>query len=236
MSGVFFLLADQRAQRLRCRNTTGKDSMTQSSLENAVSGHAQPLAEVVPGYSANTPTNEDTDQFATAFTPAQESQASSSKNPSKKCACLVCLEVGVPDHSEHGPEQCRFIGCNRIRISRFYDLRHERSHYLQSRGPKEPQSPFYCPVENCRYRSNRWSDLRRHTTTKHCSDPVKLACSVIGCKHSGEGNGFTRPDKLKAHYESMHRGQRVPGQVSRALRPAPVSSYAEASGSSSNSA
>lgn len=229
--------------------------MTQSSPENAISGHAQPLAEAVPGYSANTPTNEDTDQVATALTPAQgidspgSGQASSSTNPSKNCTCLVCLEIGVLDYSNYGSKQCHFVGCDWTspwetskvlhsyyceRMLRLDRASHAKAHYQQSPGLKEPLSPFYCPVENCRFNTKRWVDLQRHTTTKHCSNPVKFACSVIGCKHSGEGNGFTRKDKLAAHYESMHRGQRVPGQVSRALQPAPASSYAEASEFSSN--
>lgn len=225
--------------------------MTQSSLENAISGHAQPLAEVVPGYSANTPTNEDTDQIPATLTPAQSGvatpnpgQASSSTNPSKKCTCLVCLELGIIDYRV----RCRFVGCDWTSHFAAFKLesakswarsdrvRHEKAHYQQCRGTKGPPSPFYCLFENCRFNSKRWSDLQRHTTGKHCSDPVMFACSVLGCKHSGEGSGFTRKDKLKAHYESMHRGQRVPGQVSRALQPAPASSFAEASGSSSNSA
>lgn len=223
--------------------------MTQSSPENAISGHAQPLAEVVPGYSANTPTNEDTDQVATALTPAQgidspgSGQECSSTNASKECACLVCLEIGIIDYDINDPEQCRFVGCKWVWCCNCLDHpwatgardAHEKTHYRQGQGPKKNQ-PFHCLVENCRFNSKRWGDLQRHTTTKHCSDPVKFACSVIGCKHSGEGNGFTRKDKLKAHCESMHRGQRVPGQVARSLQPAPASSYAEASGSSGSTA
>ena len=212
--------------------------MTRSSLDNATFGDAQPPAEVVPGCSANRP-NEDTNQVTTALTPAQDgsdalsSGPASSSNNSKNCACIVCLGIGCPRSRDYNPSPCRFEGCDYIYE---YDtlhilVRHEKSHYTQDWNNLE--SPFYCPVKNCRFSTKRWMDLYRHTTAKHCNNPAKFECSVIGCKYHGEGNGFTRKDKLTDHCRKMHRGQIVPRQVVRTLKPAPASSHAEASGSGS---
>ena len=227
--------------------------MPNGSVESAPFGSP---AEVVPGSNANTP-NDDADQVGTAPKPAQggvdtsdPSLASPSTIQSKKCACIVCLGVGVHDLINFGPEHCHFVGCNwtsqwsttylstaYFRVKSYWQrglmndrAAHAKSHYQQGQGPEESQ-PFHCPVENCRYKSHRWPDLQRHTTHKHCKNPTKFECAVVGCRHHGEGNGFLRKDKLTAHYRSMHAGQRVPGQAARTLQPALASSHAEASGS-----
>lgn len=216
--------------------------MTRSSLDNATLGDAQPPAEVVPGCSANRP-NEDTNQVTTALTPAQDdsdalsSDQASSSNNSKNCACIVCLGIGCSRLWDNDLVRCRIEDCNYIRnyYIRKYSIQdtlsHEKSHYKQDR--KIDESPFYCPVKHCRFSTKRWMDLYRHTTAKHCNNPAKFECSVIGCKYHGEGNGFTRKDKLTDHCRKMHRGQTVPRQVVRTLKPAPASSDAEASGSGS---
>ena len=218
--------------------------MTQSSPESAVSGQAQSLAEVASGYSVNK-AHEDANQLTAAPIPSQNgvdaqdfSQVSSSTTPSLKCACIVCLAIGVYDSSNYGPEHCHVVGCDWKSYSYFSVYKgkdraaHAKTHYRQGQGPKKSQ-PFHCPVEDCRYSAKRWSDLRRHTTATHCKNPAMFECSLMGCRYHGEGNGFTRKDKLTAHYRSMHNGQRVPGQVSRTLQPAPASSHAEGSGSNS---
>ena len=225
MSG-FFLLADQRAQ-------------IEHSGVRQQSGVA---AGVALGCSAKRP-NEDIDQVTTALTSAQDvidalssGQASSSTNDSKDCACIVCLEIGCPHSRDNEGFRCHVEGCDYT--GEFYShdhlSLHEKSHYTQ--GPIIFEPPYYCPVTNCRFSSKRWPDLCRHTTTKHCNNPVKFECSVIGCKYHGEGNGFTRKDKLTDHCRKMHRGQVVPRQVVRTLKPAPASFHAEASGSGSISA
>ena len=212
--------------------------MTQSSPESASPGHAQTLAEVAPGHSVNE-ANEDANQLTAVPISLQgsvdapgSSQASSSINLSGKCACIVCLAIGVYDPSNYGPEHCYFVGCNWKSFWPNDKTAHAKTHYRQGQGSEKSQ-PFHCPVEDCRYSAKRWSDLTRHTTATHCKNPAMFECSVIGCKYHGEGNGFTRRDKLTAHCRSMHSGQRVPGQVSRALQPAPASSHAQASGSNS---
>ena len=245
MSGVFFYWLT-RGHKIRGRKGGAPigPSLAQSSPESAGPGHAQPLAEVAPGYIVNEAT-EDADQLTAAPIPSQGGidapgvgQASSSTNLGKHCACIVCLSVGIYDSSNYGPEHCHFVNCNWTSYwpgSEYegrYRAAHARTHYRQGQGPKKYQI-FHCPVEDCRYSAKRWSDLRRHTTATHCNNPATFECSVMGCKYHGEGNGFTRKDKLTAHCRSMHNGQRVPGQAVRTLQPAPASSYAEASGSGS---
>ena len=192
----------------------------------------------IPGYSAET-TNDDIDRVTAPPAPSpggidnsSSGQASSTASPSKQCACIVCLEIGFC-YSNIGQPHCRFARCAwTTKNNSWWEARglaHERTHY--QRGPINSQTPFSCLGENCRYRSKRWSDLRRHTTAKHCNDPAKFACSVIGCKYNGDGNGFTRKDKLTDHYKNMHQGQRPRGQAARPIMLAQASSYAEASGS-----
>ena len=228
--------------------------MTQSSPKSVIFGHAQPLADVVPGNSVNK-ANEDTNQLTAAPIPSPggidapgSGQVSSSNNLCKNCACIVCLAIGIYDSSNYGPENCHFVSCNWTPRYSWYahtlgaEFRkklvskdfaaHAKTHYRQGQGRKKSQL-FHCPVKDCRYSAKRWSDLRRHTTATHCKNPAMFECSVVGCKYRGEGNGFTRKDKLTAHYRSMHNGQRVPGQISRTLQPAPALSHAQASGSNS---
>lgn len=225
--------------------------MTPEPLEDASFGHAQPLAEAIPDHGANTAN----DHVTATPIPSQGGvdtpsfgQVPSSTSPSKECACIVCLRVGIIDYNERGPYRCHLTSCNwTIGISDeeiekdeilLHSVRrernaHEKTHY--QRGPKNPGTPFSCTVENCRFSSKRWSDLHRHTTAKHCKNPPKFACLVIGCKYNGEGNGFIRKDKLTDHYKNMHQGQKFRGQTVRAIKPAPAPapSHAEASGSSS---
>ena len=180
-------------------------------------------------------------------------QESSSKRTIKKCACLVCFGIGVVDEKSPEDTPCRF-NCGWLYDSYFDKAcwveqsnlaarivwiardraAHEQTHYWQ--GHKKSKPPFCCLIEHCRFSSRRWSDLIRHTTARHCKNPSKFVCSVIGCKYHGEGNGFTRKDKLTEHYRKMHQGQKVSGQVGRAIMPAPAAFQAEAQGSSSSGA
>lgn len=250
--------------------------MTQGPLEDATFGHAQPLAEAIPGYDTNT-ANEDTNQATAAAIASQVGvdtpsldQDSSSTSFSKKCACMVCPGIGVVDFSIDGPFRCQHLGCNYVTFDSKSHKSHAKDHIMQFGAPcrlagckvatvaywwppacekrsihekahyrsvpGDKKSSYACAVQNCRFSSKRWSDLRRHTTATHCDNPPKFACSVIGCKYNGEGNGFTRKDKLTDHCRSMHQGQKINGQAVRAIKPAPASSHAEASGSSSISA
>ena len=209
-------------------------------------GHAQ-----CPAVPANT-TDEDTNHLNAApmlshgdVLDQDLGQNSTYTSTSQKCACLVCLRISIFDRSNDDQFHCHFAACNfqrppisnsswDKRYDRNYRAHHVRSHYRQDQGRQKYQSPFCCPVEQCSFTSKRWSDLRRHTAAKHCDNPAKFTCSVIECKYNGEGNGFTRKDKLTAHYKAMHQGQRIHGQATQAIQPAPASSYyTGVSGSSS---
>ena len=233
-----------------CSKTVGEVSyppiawpMTPEPLETATFGHAQPRGEAISGYGTNNVAGEGPTPVTT--TPVSslaglETPTLGQESSNKKCGCIVCHGIGIIDSELKGKPgrlRCRFASCNRLFEgygTRYVLPMHERTHY--QRGPAKPRPPFSCLVEDCRFSSKRWSDFIRHTSTKHCNDPTKFACSVFGCKHNGEGNGFTRKDKLLDHFKSMHKGQKMQGKAVRALKPAPASSYAEASGSSSMSA
>ena len=220
--------------------------MTQPSPESATSGPAQPLA---PSYNAKT-SNYDTNQLAAAQVPLQAAvdaptsgQDSSSITPGESCTCIACHEKKVT-HDSDILYHCNFADCSwgsntmenpclRFLVAKCR-LAHVRSHYRQDTNLTE--SPFLCPVQNCHYKSKRGADLARHTTAKHCNKPAKFECPEIGCKYNGEGNGFTRKDKLTAHKKAMHYGHKAAGQAVRALKPAPASAHAGALGPSSTAA
>ena len=212
--------------------------MPHEPLESATFVCAQPLAEAIPGYSADTITNQATAALITTQADADTPglvQRSSITCLSKECTCAVCREKGIFDPNSHGPWHCPSASCNWKSESTLYYCEmiecawHAKGHYK-----RDYQSPFCCPVKDCRFSSKRWSDICRHTTAKHCTNPAKFACSVIECKYHGEGNGFTRKDKLRDHYKKMHQGQKFNGQAARAIKPAPAPSHAKASGSSSS--
>lgn len=137
---------------------------------------------------------------------------SESMQPLKgQCECLRCLHVGDKDYG-HGcwgsgnTIACRVPGC----VEAFADPgylglhlaahpRHERDHFLQD-------GIYMCNSYNCKRSFNRWDDLVRHTSNKHCLNPKRFPCPEIGCKYSG-GNGFVRKDKLTSHYKNAHEGK-----------------------------
>ncbi|KAM0799628.1 hypothetical protein BDR22DRAFT_306505 [Usnea florida] len=215
----------------------------------------KPLAKSIPDYSADS-ADQDTHTVTAAPMPwhgdadtPKLGQESSSISTIARCVCIICLGIGVVDKAHHKDTPCRF-GCDwnhlddrairndQTRWNFWWATRdraaHEKTHYRQ--GPEYFKNPFSCTVENCRFSSRRWSDLTRHTTARHCRNPSKFLCSVIGCKYHGEGNGFTRKDKLTEHYRKMHQGQKIPSQAARAIMPAPAAFHANARGSSSSGA
>ena len=205
------------------------------------------------GYNAKT-TNDDANQLAAASVSLRGavstpilSEELSSTTQGEKCTCIVCKQETTTYNSHIWGYHCNFVDCNwfwDFHLSPIYlsmqsreisqRLWHVRSHYRQD--PNLKRSPFLCPVENCRYKSKRWADLDRHTTAKHCNNPAKFECPEIGCKYNGEGNGFTRKDKLTAHNKAMHYGRKIPGQAMRAVKPATASTHTGASGPSNAAA
>ena len=179
--------------------------------------------------------------------PDSGDQQEVSNHAGAECCCMKCLLVGVKvefDESwseierskAHGGKRllpCRYSGCsaNFGRIPGYFNETshglyedrhyHERDHYeaIDASGTKK----YRCNVERCNFSTKRWADLVRHSTTKHCTNPdvQKFPCPDIGCKYSG-ANGFTRKDKLKSHYDNVHKGNAVLGKAPRALKPKPA--------------
>ncbi|KAL8707239.1 MAG: hypothetical protein Q9220_007682 [cf. Caloplaca sp. 1 TL-2023] len=77
---------------------------------------------------------------------------------------------------------------------------------------------YQCETPGCAHKSKRWGDLKRHISTSHCLNAKKFPCAYPGCERGGD-NGFPRKDKLKSHFESVHRGKGIPSKQSRALAP-----------------
>lgn len=118
------------------------------------------------------------------------------------CSCIGCLQVGfyTSDDFLFLNFLCRVSGCQWSiptgDMGSKAHRTHERKHY--DRGER-----FICTGNHCRFVTKRWADLIRHCTSRHCLNPRKLPCHVLGCMYGG-GRGFTREDKLRSHYKNVH--------------------------------
>ena len=116
---------------------------------------------------------------------------------SSSCTCLSCVMKDIRPAVDSG--LLRFeTGCIR------------ESYYASDL--------FRCDSHGCSHKSKRWADLQRHVSSSHCSKPAPYPCAFPGCQRGG-GNGFPRKDKLKSHFESVHRGRGIPPRQPRALAP-----------------
>ncbi|KAL8917077.1 MAG: hypothetical protein Q9208_008193 [Pyrenodesmia sp. 3 TL-2023] len=77
---------------------------------------------------------------------------------------------------------------------------------------------YHCDAPGCSHKCKRKGDLERHISTSHCLNAKKFPCSYPGCERGG-ANGFPRKDKLKDHFENVHRGVGIPPKQPRALVP-----------------
>lgn len=78
---------------------------------------------------------------------------------------------------------------------------------------------FPCTEERCKYSTRRFSDLKRHVGSKHCTRPIKaFSCPILWCKHNGK-DGFARKDKLNSHYKTVHGGKLMPGKANQPIKP-----------------
>ena len=139
-----------------------------------------------------------------------------------RCTCISCFQIGWfhhpmgVDYHQHMTRDelqyyCRYPGCQE-RIYYCLITNHERSHFL-----KKDQYP--CGEEHCNFTTKRWSDFKRHSSSRHCTSPSKpFSCPIPWCKYSGD-NGFARKDKLSSHYKTLHAGTTVPGTAARAIKP-----------------
>lgn len=122
------------------------------------------------------------------------------------CICIVCLSAGEARHQKMTCFPCRVQGC-REAFSKDTSsiagattcLDHEKRHFLTA------DRKYKCAQQICHAATKKFSDLKRHYTSTHCANRTKYPCSVIGCKYSGN-NGFPRKDKLKDHFNNMHKG------------------------------
>ena len=136
----------------------------------------------------------------------------------RPCFCFVCLNLVVCKVSEKKPLNCGVSiqcpkPCCKISIYYFGFMDHYRTH-LYIKGL------YNCDTPNCAHKAKRWGDLKRHTLTHHCLNAKKYSCSFPGCERGGE-NGFPRKDKLKSHFENVHRGMGIPPKQPRRLAPGP---------------
>ena len=139
---------------------------------------------------------------------------SAAPGSSRECSCITCGDLG--SHREIMWDvnsyhyRCRLSDCSfsipvGYHEAKFYSRpageaaarKHEKNHFRH-------EGQFSCMEDRCVYSPKRWSDLKRHYTSKHCLNPkTKFPCPEIGCKYGGD-NGFTRKDKLKSHREKVH--------------------------------
>lgn len=147
---------------------------------------------------------------------------SATPSSSRECSCITCLDLGSErvwswtfNHTDY---PCRLSDCNfnarpgsQIYCEYTNQLatrKHEKNHFRH-------EGQFRCIEDRCVYGAKRWSDLKRHYTSKHCLNPkTKFPCPEIGCKYGGN-NGFTRKDKLKSHREKVHEKSARPEKCFR---------------------
>ena len=150
---------------------------------------------------------------------------SAAPGPSRECSCITCLDLGsvrawswTLDNNNYS---CRLSDCNfsttgNDHLASYFTQRRARNH---EKNHFRHEGQFRCIEDRCVYGAKRWSDLRRHYTSKHCLNPkTKFPCPEIGCKYSGN-NGFTRKDKLKSHREKVHEKVARPEKRFRVSKP-----------------
>lgn len=152
--------------------------------------------------------------------------------PDQVCTCAACLEdYTCPEHLKglgRQPEMkswtfgCRVTGCqwttkcdeskhsNNLEKLFRHDWQRERQHYGR-------YGDWRCRETGCKYVTKRWNDFTRHSSSKHCINPKNFECPVLNCKY--HQIGFTRKDKLKSHFDRVHKGNSQPGKPNQAIKP-----------------
>ena len=154
---------------------------------------------------------------------------SAAPGSSRECSCITCVDLGSEREwsFERSPAlyPCRLTDCNYSTTvgsqkgeyySGYYaepiSRKHEKDHFRH-------EGQFRCLEDRCVYGAKRWSDLKRHYTSKHCLNPkTKFPCPEIDCKYGGS-NGFTRKDKLKSHRRTVHEKVANPEKQLRVNKP-----------------
>ena len=117
---------------------------------------------------------------------------------SSSCTCVCCVMKDIKPAVDRG-------------LLSYKTTSHMREWYFTS-------GLYRCDSHGCSHKSKRWADLQRHVSSSHCSKPALYPCAFPGCQRGG-GNGFPRKDKLKSHFEKVHRGRGIPPRQPRALAP-----------------
>ena len=149
---------------------------------------------------------------------------SSTADPIRRCVCISCLGIGrVVEYAALNGLPCRVPDCEQTLAWHLPRNTHEKEHFSH-------EGKYQCKASNCKGSFNRWDDLIRHTSNKHCLNPKRYPCPEIGCKYSGD-NGFPRKDKMKSHHRNEHEGKPKiflarPAGVPQAILPVPEGQFA----------
>ena len=132
-------------------------------------------------------------------------------NLAKCCTCITCRDLGVYERPflRREVKACGINGCKYM-TGYSSDPEHERTHFKTPGG-------YACAEEGCHFVNKKFTDLRRHYTSKHCTNPNAkyLECPEIGCEYK-----TARKDKLKEHQKCKHMGKPKLGKTYRVIKPA----------------
>lgn len=159
--------------------------------------------------------------------PSAETSQSSTVAPEIQCSCVTCLQIGSVRHPmAKNPLVsmslkeffysdrllCRVPDCSIFEFGDVNIIAHEKSHFLND-------GEFRCKEDRCSFVTKRWADFKRHSGSKHCTNPKKrFPCPLPWCKYSGN-NGFARKDKLNSHYKAVHGKKTTPGKPYKVIKP-----------------
>ncbi|CAF9928485.1 hypothetical protein IMSHALPRED_007663 [Imshaugia aleurites] len=145
--------------------------------------------------------------------------------PDQVCTCAACLNgYRCPEHlrgREAHPDcvfGCRVTGCQWTINTLVHQQNSLECLFWHEKRKSHHGKPgdYRCRETGCKFVTKRWSDFKRHTSSKHCIKPQKLDCPVLSCKY--HQIGFARKDKLKSHYQTVHEGKLLPGKPNQAIK------------------
>lgn len=177
-------------------------------------------AESIPRNQDSDISHPEADIEHAVSTPSESTLVS---DPAKCCTCITCQQLGVSWRvsSNENHEPCGIKGCKYIIPGWPVQLSwgvlvnpmgaiHERKHFKTPGG-------YACAEQGCHFVNKKFTDLQRHYTSKHCTNPnaKNLECPEIGCEYR-----TARKDKLKEHQKCKHKGKPKPGKPYRVIKPA----------------
>ena len=154
-------------------------------------------------------------EAGTEYAVSDRSEPTLYPDPAKCCTCITCQELGAygmrsinsAPNKERKP--CGIMGCKDIRLWEICPG-HERGHFKTPSG-------YACAEQGCHFVNKKFTDLQRHYTSKHCTNPnaKNFECPEIGCEYK-----TARKDKLKEHQKCKHKGKPKLGKPYRVIKPA----------------